>query len=430
LTARANGNDYRFRVYVTASLYISLVNVTVHYTETKSGTSGENTLPQVSGRGVKPVEFSAPARVNLIGEHTDYTGGLVLPMAIPFHSIATLQPSDSGTYEFSSENFSSTRSLRSTQGLAPLHEWSDYPAGVLSELLSLGIEPPPFHLRLCGDVPVGAGLSSSASIEVATALALLAYAGASLSPEAIALLCRRAENQFVGSPCGIMDQFVITAAQAGHALLLHTQDLSYELLPMNRDGLAGTRVVIANSTVKHSIASGDYGLRRSEVETGQSALRMAFPGLRDLGEATLEQLAMCQSKIPSESFRRCRHIISENDRVRGAREAMLAGDPVELGRLMTESHASQRDDFECSVEEIDFLVEQALTLLGCFGARLTGGGFGGCTVNLVAAEQAEHFASALKDAYRKRFQLEAPIYICEAIDGAIRQNAGTRRDKG
>jgi galactokinase len=311
-----------------------------------------------------------------------------------------------------------------------LHEWSDYPAGVLSELLSLGIEPPPFHLRLCGDVPVGAGLSSSASIEVATALALLAYAGASLSPEAIALLCRRAENQFVGSPCGIMDQFVITAAQAGHALLLHTQDLSYELLPMNRDGLAGTRVVIANSTVKHSIASGDYGLRRREVETGQSALRMAFPGLRDLGEATLEQLAMCQSKIPSESFRRCRHIISENDRVRGAREAMLAGDPVELGRLMTESHASQRDDFECSVEEIDFLVEQALTLLGCFGARLTGGGFGGCTVNLVAAEQAEHFASALKDAYRKRFQLEAPIYICEAVDGAIRQNAGPRRDKG
>lgn len=376
------------------------------------------------------MEFSAPARVNLIGEHTDYTGGLVLPMAIPFRSIATVQPSDAGAYEFSSENFASTRTLQSTQAPGPVHEWSDYPVGVLHELLSIGIKPPPFRLHLRGNVPVGAGLSSSASIEVATALALLALADASLSPEAIALLCRRAENKFVGSPCGIMDQFVITAAQADHALLLETRDLSYELLPMNHGRLAGTWIVIANSTVKHSIAGGDYGLRRREVETGQSALRARFPGLRDLGEATLEQLAVCQSKIPPESFRRCRHIISENGRVRGAREAMLAGDPVELGRLMTQSHISQRDDFECSVTEIDFLVEQALLLEGCFGARLTGGGFGGCTVNLVASEDAERFASSLKDAYRKRFLLEAPVYICEAVDGAVRQNASTRQDRG
>jgi galactokinase len=199
---------------------------------------------------------------------------------------------------------------------------------------------------------------------------------------------------------------------------------------MNHGRLAGTCIVIANSTVKHSIAGGDYGLRRREVETGQSALRGRFPGLRDLGEATLEQLAVCQSKIPPESFRRCRHIISENGRVRGAREAMLAGDPVALGRLMTQSHISQRDDFECSVTEIDFLVEQALLLPGCLGARLTGGGFGGCTVNLVASEDAERFASSLKDAYRKRFLLEAPVYICEAVDGAVRQNASTRQDRG
>jgi galactokinase len=385
---------------------------------------------EASERGFEIVEFSAPARVNLIGEHTDYTGGLVLPMAIPFRSIATIDSSDTGAYEFSSENFPSTRTLQGAQAPGPVHEWSDYPVGVLCELLSLGIKPPPFRLHLRGDVPVGAGLSSSASIEVATALALLALADASLSPEAIALLCRRAENKFVGSPCGIMDQFVITAAQAGHALLLNTRDLSYELLPINQGALAETRVVIANSTVKHSIAGGDYGLRRREVEIGQSALRARFPGLRDLGEATLEQLTVCQSEISPESFRRCRHIISENGRVRGAREAMLAGDPVELGRLMTQSHISQRDDFECSVKEIDFLVEQALLLEGCFGARLTGGGFGGCTVNLVAAKDAERFASSLKDAYRKRFLLEAPVYICEAVDGAVRQNASTRQDRG
>ena len=401
------------------------------YTARECPAKGSLAVPctQASGKGFEPVEFSAPARVNLIGEHTDYTGGLVLPMAIPFRSIATIQPSDAGIYELSSENFPSTRTLQSTQGLVPVHEWSDYPVGVLRELLSLGVKPPPFRLHLRGNVPLGAGLSSSASIEVATALALLALADASLSPQAIALLCRRAENNFVGSPCGIMDQFVITAAQANHALLLNTRDLSCELLPMDQDRLAGTRIVIANSTVKHSIAGGEYGLRRREVEIGQSALRARFPELRDLGEATLEQLAVCQSKIYPEAFRRCRHIISENGRVRAAREAMLVGDPIELGRLMTQSHISQRDDFECSVKEIDFLVEQALSLSGCFGARLTGGGFGGCTVNLVAVEDAERFAFTLKDAYRRRFLLEAPVYICEAVDGAVRQNASTRPDR-
>ncbi len=368
-------------------------------------------------KGIELVEFSAPARVNLIGEHTDYTGGLVLPMAIPFYSTATVLPSEFSTYEFGSESFPSIRIVQNMQVPAPVHEWSDYPVGVLCELLALGIKPRPFHLHLYGDVPIGSGLSSSASIEVATALALLAHSGASLSPEAIALLCCRAENQFVGSPCGIMDQFVIAAAQTGHALLLHTRDLHYELLKMNQGNLAGTRIVIVTSTVKHSIGGGDYGLRRRDVELGQSALRELIPGLRDLGEATLEQLALCQSRIPVEAFRLCRHVISENSRVRAAREAMFAGDPVELGRLMTKSHISQRDDFECSVEEIDFLVEQALLLPGCFGARLTGGGFGGCTVNLVATEHAEHFAISLKGAYRKRFQLEAPIFICEAVDG-------------
>lgn len=370
--------------------------------------------------------FSAPGRVNLIGEHTDYTGGLVLPMAIPFSTDVMLSPAANGDYSFHSAQFSTARSMSQQDRSPRTGNWTDYPVGVLRELQALGIEPPPFSMEVKGNVPLGAGLSSSASIEVATAVALLAHAGATLLLEQIALLCRRAENVYVGSPCGIMDQFVITAAQAGHALLLNTRDLTFELLPMNTGGLANCRVVVANSMVRHSIAGGDYGLRRREVEAGQTAILRRFPDLRDLGDATLDHLAACEREMSPESFARCRHIISENSRVREAREAMLAGDPVRLGEVMTRAHASERDDFACSVDEIDFLVDTAIALEGCHGARLTGGGFGGCTVNLVSHEQAASFAEALRSAYKARFAIDAETYTCEAVDGAMARLASSR----
>jgi len=216
-----------------------------------------------------------------------------------------------------------------------------------------------------------------------------------------------------------MDQFVSVAAVAGSALLLNTRDLGFEVLPLNRGALAGCRIVVANSGIKHSIAGGNYGLRRREVEAGQSIVRDRFPQLRDLGDASLEQLEPCQSDMSIESFKRCRHIVSENGRVNQAKAALLAGDPVALGKVLTAAHASERDDFECSVEEVDFLVAKAVELDGCYGARLTGGGFGGCTVNLVAADKAESFGAALKHAYQQRYELEAEIYVCEAVDGAI-----------
>jgi galactokinase len=312
-------------------------------------------------------------------------------------------------------------------------EWSDYPVGVLRELQQRGLRVPPFALHLSGDVPLGAGLSSSASLEVVTAIALLSHAQSSLSAEVIAKLCQSAENNYVGSPCGIMDQFVVTAAVADHALLLNTRDLTFELLPMNKGQLTGCTIVVANSGVKHSIAGGDYGLRRREVEAGQAKLRERFSALRDLGDATLEQLVTCEHELSPESFRRCRHIITENQRVREAREAMLAGDPGRLGSVMTAAHASERDDFECSIEEIDFLVDTAVDLSGCYGARLTGGGFGGCTVNLVDTGDVDEFIAALTDAYRVRFSLELDTYVCAAVDGALARNAtqlkGNPREK-
>jgi galactokinase len=220
-----------------------------------------------------------------------------------------------------------------------------------------------------------------------------------------------------------MDQFVITAAIADRALLLNTRDLTFELLPMNQGTLAQGCIVVANSGVRHSIAGGDYGLRRREVEAGQAALREHFPQVRDLGDATLDQLASCERTLSPASFRRCRHIISENQRVLDARDAMLAGDPVTLGSIMTAAHASERDDFECSIDEIDFLVETAIQLRGCHGARLTGGGFGGCTVNLVDSAHVVAFISALRSAYRARFNLNLETYICSAVDGAIARSA-------
>jgi len=375
------------------------------------------------GRESDTQQFAAPARVNLIGEHTDYTGGLVMPMAIPFSTIAQLHPATDGRYSFSSELFSIARSMSPDDRSPRAGNWSDYPVGVLRELQLRGVRIPPFALHLSGDVPLGAGLSSSASVEVVTAIALLSHAQATLPAEVIAKLCQSAENNYVGSPCGIMDQFVVTAATAGHALLLNTRDLTFELLPMNTGGLASCKVVVANSGVKHSIAGGDYGLRRREVEAGQAKLRERFPGLRDLGDAKLDQLIACEHELTPESFRRCRHIISENQRVREAREAMLAGDPARLGTVMTAAHASERDDFECSIGEIDFLVDTAVGLRGCYGARLTGGGFGGCTVNLVDAADVDDFITALKSAYRARFSLELETYVCAAVDGALARNA-------
>jgi galactokinase len=377
---------------------------------------------------VHPQRFEAPARVNLIGEHTDYTGGLVMPMAIPFTTVAQLRPATDGRFTFSSELFPSIRSMTTDDRSPRIRDWSDYPVGVLRELQERGLQIPPFALHLSGNVPLGAGLSSSASVEVATAIALLSYAKATLPAEVIAKLCQSAENNYVGSPCGIMDQFVVTAATAAHALLLNTRDLTFELLPMSKGGLARCTIVVANSGVRHSIAGGDYGLRRREVEAGQAKLRERFPSVRDLGDATLEQLAACEHEMPPESFRRCRHIISENRRVREAREAMLGGDPVRLGVVMTAAHASERDDFECSIEEVDFLVDTAVSLPGCYGARLTGGGFGGCTVNLVNSTDVDEFIVAMKSAYRARFSLDLETYVCTAVDGALARNAVEFRD--
>ncbi|QHN05439.1 galactokinase [Granulicella sp. WH15] len=364
--------------------------------------------------------FVAPARVNLIGEHTDYTGGFVMPMAIGFHTSAAISARNDEQAVIYSANYEEKVVLNlATLDRYPLGHWSDYPTGVLWSLLQEGVEIGGVNINLVGDVPLGAGLSSSASVEVATAMALLNHANVQLPLEKIANLCRRAENEFVGAKSGIMDQFVVAGAVANRAMLLDCRSLKYELLPLPDE----VKVVICNSMVKHAVATGEYGNRRDEVEAGQAALRRRFPRVELLRDATLQDLDACREDMSEESFARCRHIITENIRVLRAREALLQRDLVQFGRLMVDAHASMRDDFAASCNEVDALVAIATRQDGCLGARITGGGFGGCTVNLVAVDHVERFVTSVGREYEHSTGILADCYVCAPSDGALAMTA-------
>ncbi len=360
--------------------------------------------------------FAAPARVNLIGEHTDYTGGFVMPMAIDFQTVAAVSGREDGRAVFYSANYNEEVGfdiallMRTTSGF-----WSDYPAGVLWSLGKEGVHVSGFSMSLAGDVPLGAGLSSSASVEVATAMALLDHAGAELPLDKVATLCRRAENDYVGAKSGIMDQFAVAGCVAHRAMLLDCRSLEYELLPLPDE----VRVVICNSMVKHAVATGEYGDRSAEVLAGQEVLRRERPGVELLRDATLEDLEACSGKMSAASFKRCRHIITENARVIEARESLLTGDMERFGALLIEAHASVRDDFAASCDEVDVLVAIANEQPECFGARITGGGFGGCSVNIVRADSPEEFVATLRLEYAAKTGIDADCFICAPSDGAF-----------
>jgi galactokinase len=369
--------------------------------------------------GEPAVRCAAPGRVNLIGEHTDYSGGFVMPVAIDFRTIAAIRPRSDGRILLYSENMGEQvwYAADPLPSKARQH-WSDYPMGVAWSLSQKAVRVGGFELSLAGDVPLGAGLSSSASIEVATALALLQLAGATLPLASIALACQRAENEFVGARSGIMDQFIACAGQQDHALLLDCRSLEYRLLPIPTH----VRLIICNSMVKHEHAGGQYNKRREEVEEGTRILHRRWPSIEALRDVTEAQLMDCRQEMPDNIFRRCRHIITENKRVQLAASALERGDLPGFGALMAEAHRSIRDDFEVSCSELDTLVSIATAIPGCYGARMTGGGFGGCTVNLVEEGQAEQFREAIHAAYRAATGIDADIYLSRASAGAARLN--------
>jgi galactokinase len=365
--------------------------------------------------GAEPGVYVAPGRVNLIGEHTDYAEGFVMPAAIDFATLAGISSRADGKVVLYSENFREERvfEVADLPKRASNH-WTDYPLGVLEILAGEGHKIPGLSLALWGDVPVASGLSSSASVEVATALAVTSLLGASYSGPVLARLCQRAENEFVGAKSGIMDQFISANGARDHALLLDCRDLSFKLAPIP----AHVALVIANTMVKHSVAGGEYTSRRAEVEEAAAVIARHRPEVRFLRDATLDDLKKWGSEMSPNALKRARHVISENLRTVAAAEALMRDDLKELGRLMAEAHVSYSKDFEASCVEADAMVALAQGLPGLIGARLTGGGFGGCTINLVEREDAEGFAEELSARYATETGIVPQMMICHASRGA------------
>jgi galactokinase len=364
-----------------------------------------------------PRIHQAPGRVNLIGEHTDYNDGFVMPAAVGFFTSVAASARNDRMLVVRSENFQEQIEF-SLDSLQPRgnHYWSDYVVGVAKILEMAGHQIPGANLLIYGDVPQGAGLSSSASLEVAVASALLDLSGSRVEPREIAILCQRAENEFVGARCGIMDQFVSSHGQSDHALLLDCRSLEYRLLPLPRD----VRLVICNSMVRHQIAGGEYNQRRAQCEEGVRLLAKHLPNIRALRDVTESDLAAWSQSLPEVVRSRCRHVIAENARVLRAQTALETEDLEQYGTLMRESHQSLREDFQVSCDELDLLVDLTLRIDGVYGSRMTGGGFGGCTVNLVREDSVDAFVTTISTEYENARGLKPEIYVCFAADGARR----------
>jgi galactokinase len=367
--------------------------------------------------GARPRIFQAPGRVNLIGEHTDYNDGFVLPAAIQFQTSVAIAPRKDDKLVVGSENYREDVEFALGQLPASARKhWSDYVIGVARQLQEHGKRLPGANILIYGDVPQGAGLSSSASFEVAVCSAFLDAASAAMEGTEVAQLCQRAENEFVGARCGIMDQFVSVHAKNGHALLLDCRTLEYQLVPLPVE----VRLVVCNTMVHHSVAAGEYNQRRKECEEGArffATKKPAVKALRDVSPAEFQKYGV---ELPETVQRRCRHVISENARVLEAGEALRRHDLERFGRLMHESHVSMRDDFQISCRELDVMVELAEKQKGVYGTRMTGGGFGGCTINLVENEHVEEFCAAIATAYERATGKQPEIYVCTAGDGARR----------
>ena len=364
--------------------------------------------------GTQARVYRAPGRVNLIGEHTDYNDGFVMPVAIEFNVWIAIAPRDDRKLLVHSENFSESAEIELGEGNPPPRQhWSDYVRGVAVVLQKAGSALRGANMLIRGEVSIGSGLSSSAAIEVATGFALLGIAGVPVDRVELAKLCRRAENEFVGARVGIMDQFISCCGHAGHALMLDCRSLDYRLLPIP----AEVSLVICNTMVKHDLPTGEYNTRRAECEEGVRRLSLKMPYIRALRDVGVEDLDRYCSDLPQTIYQRCRHVVTENARVCDAAAALEKADLATFGRLMAESHISLKNDYEVSCPELDLMVEIAGQVEGVYGARMTGGGFGGSTVNLVKKRAVADFEGRVASEYKKATGLWPQILVSAAAEG-------------
>jgi galactokinase len=357
----------------------------------------------------------APGRVNLIGEHTDYNDGYVLPIAINRSVLVALTRRADRMVRLWAADFGEQDafSLDSIEH-AERRRWSNYQRGVAVVLQARGFDLPGVDVAIVSDVPVAAGLSSSAALEVSMAVAWQTLVGFELSRPDLALLCQRAENTIVGVNCGIMDQFISALGQKDAALLIDCRSLEHRAVALPE----GRRVVVMDTRKSRGLADSAYNTRRAECEEGVRLLRAHLPGIRALREVSWQQFVGYADDLPDNVRKRCRHVIAENQRVVQSVDALARGDAAAFGRLMDASHRSLRDDYEVSCAELDAMVEAAWRAPGVIGARMTGGGFGGCAVALVEQDQSEAFSQQVADEYQSVTGLEPSLYVCTAEAGA------------
>jgi len=372
-----------------------------------------NRFQELYGEGCRL--FHAPGRINLIGEHTDYNDGFVMPAAINLSCWVAVAPTDNRAIQVHSFNFQESR-VFDLDRPRRLGNWSDYIQGVAIMLERSGYRLPGAKMLIWSDVPIGSGLSSSAALEIAGGLALLDTQPSSCDRARLALDCQRAENDFVGARCGIMDQFISSQGKAGHALMLDCRSLQPRFIPFPED----LCLVICNSLVKHDIAAGEYNRRRAECEEGVRLVSAQIPNLVSLRNLSLSDLERFRELLPATIYKRCQHVVTENQRVVGAAAALEQNQLQQLGELMAESHRSLRDQYEVSCPELDLLVEVAGQTEGVHGARMTGGGFGGCTINVVSRRTAAQVAETIARKYKAQTGVAPEIYISSPSQGAER----------
>lgn len=372
------------------------------------------------GRG-EIVMARAPGRVNLIGEHTDYNEGFVLPVAVDreVHVLGQRRPDDRVIVY--SANFKRRTSFElDALGLSERQSWVNYPQGVADALQRAGHHLTGMNLLLWGNVPLGAGMSSSAAVEIACMLVFERLAGIQIDPRDEALLAQEAENLFVGVQTGIMDQFISRLGVAGHALLIDCRSLAYEPVTMALDGVV---LGVVHSGVPRGLAGSAYNDRRRECAEGVRLLQEYLPGITALRDVQPADLALVEDRLPETIRRRCRHVVTEDARVGLAVDALRTGDTTRLGELFAASQASMRDDYDISLPEVDALVEIA-RVHGSLASRMTGGGFGGCTVNLVPAAEWDRFESGVSTVYPAQTGRKPVIFRCQAVDGASVEQIG------
>ncbi|HNT75931.1 MAG TPA: galactokinase [Anaerolineae bacterium] len=356
----------------------------------------------------------APGRVNLIGEHTDYNQGLVLPVAVDQAAWLAVSPVDERWANIRAVNMGNDDVAFSLEGVpASMGGWSDYPKGIVWAFMDRNLQPGGINAVLASDVPVGAGMSSSAAVELAFAFTWNTFSRFGLSLPELALLSQKAENQYVGVNCGIMDQMISACGKAGHAMMLDARSLERGYFPLPE----GVAIVVIDSMVRRSLASSEYNVRRAQCEEAVRLLQPSLPHIQSLRDVTLADLERYGSALSDVVFRRARHVISENARVLKVAERLHAGAIETVGALMVEAHRSLRDDYEVSAPELDALVAAAVEVPGCYGARLTGAGFGGCAIALAAEDAVPALQQHVSAAYQAQFEQAPHIYVTHAANG-------------